>query len=80
MMNGTIAGFALSTVLLAACSAGGAPDSVDRMARSEVEAIVQEYLTENPEVLQAALVAAAGAAADFREPSGQPSRSDRGAG
>lgn len=56
MMNGTIAGFALSTVLLAACSAGGAPDSVDRMARSEVEAIVQEYLTENPEVLQAALV------------------------
>ena len=56
MMNGTIAGFALSTVFLAACSAGGAPDSVDRMARSEVEAIVQEYLTENPEVLQAALV------------------------
>ena len=56
MMNGTLAGFALTILLLTACSAGGAPDSVDRMARSEVEAIVQEYLTKNPEVLQAALV------------------------
>ena len=43
--------------LLAACSAQSAPDSVDRMARSEVEAIVREYLVSNPEALAAGLEA-----------------------
>lgn len=48
---------ATACLTLSACSGGGgAPDSVDRMARSEVEAIVKEYLVSNPEVLQAALV------------------------
>jgi protein-disulfide isomerase len=41
---------------LAACSPAGktevkAPDSVNRMQRSEVEAIVKDYLINNPEVL-----------------------------
>lgn len=45
----------LAGLSLTACSAGGPPDSVDRMARSEVEAIVKEYLVSNPEVLQEAL-------------------------
>lgn len=39
---------------LAGC-AKGPPDSVDRMARAEVEAIVKDYLIKNPEVLSAAL-------------------------
>jgi protein-disulfide isomerase len=40
---------------LSACSQK-TPDSVDRMARSEVEAIVKDYLLEHPEVLADALV------------------------
>lgn len=47
---------ALPVVLaLGACSQK-TPDSVDRMARSEVEAIVKDYLLQNPEVLADALV------------------------
>lgn len=46
----------LGALAFAACSqAGGAPSSVDRMAKSEVEAIVKEYLLKNPEVLSEAL-------------------------
>jgi protein-disulfide isomerase len=39
----------------AACGADGPPDSVSRMERSEVEAIVRAYLLENPEVITEAL-------------------------
>lgn len=45
---------------LAACSqSAGAPETVDRMARSEVEAIVRDYLINNPEVLSEAIDALA---------------------
>jgi protein-disulfide isomerase len=46
------------TCLAAACAPEGgdkAPQSVDRMARSEVEAIVKDYLINNPEVLSEAI-------------------------
>lgn len=47
-----------ATLLLAACSQqASVPDSVDRMARSEVEAIVKNYLISNPEVLSEAITA-----------------------
>lgn len=54
-MKRLIVGLLAAGLGLAACSAGGAPDQVDRMARSEVEAIVKDYLVSNPEVLQEAL-------------------------
>lgn len=47
-------GTLLAGALACACSSGGAPDEIDRMARSEVELIIKEYLISNPEVLQAA--------------------------
>jgi protein-disulfide isomerase len=43
-----------TALALAACSGpqqAAAPDAVDRMARQEVEAIVKNYLLENPEIL-----------------------------
>ncbi|MEZ5936668.1 MAG: thioredoxin domain-containing protein [Hyphomonadaceae bacterium] len=49
---------ALACLALTACSAGketAAPDSTDRMARSEVEAIVKDYLIKNPDVLAEAM-------------------------
>ena len=53
-----ISAVSAATLLLAACSQGGkVPDSVDRMARSEVEAIVKNYLISNPEVLSEAITA-----------------------
>lgn len=44
---------ALLALGLAACSQGGAkaPDSIDRMSKAEVEAIVKEYLLREPEIL-----------------------------
>jgi protein-disulfide isomerase len=46
----------VSLAILGACSQGAeAPASVDRMARSEVEAIVKDYLIQNPEVLSEAI-------------------------
>jgi protein-disulfide isomerase len=43
-----------AALILAACSGQkqtSAPEAVDRMARQEVEAIVKDYLLNNPEVL-----------------------------
>jgi protein-disulfide isomerase len=44
-----------ATLLMAASCSGAkqaaAPEAVDRMARSEVEAIVKDYLLQNPEIL-----------------------------
>lgn len=54
-MKRTLIGILIAGITLASCSAGGPPDEVDRMARSEVEAIVKDYLISNPEVLQAAM-------------------------
>jgi protein-disulfide isomerase len=48
---------AVAPLALAACSQAGAPASIDRMAKSEVEAIVKDYLLQNPEVLSEALTA-----------------------
>ncbi len=48
--------FALPVLAALAGCSQGTPDSVDRMARSEVEAIIKEYLVTNPEVLADALV------------------------
>lgn len=48
----------MMSAALAACSpqdGARSPDSVDRMARSEVEAIVKDYLISNPEVLSEAI-------------------------
>jgi protein-disulfide isomerase len=55
-MRLTLLAVATLALVLAACSAGGktevkAPDSVNRMQKSEVEAIVKDYLINNPEVL-----------------------------
>jgi protein-disulfide isomerase len=54
-MRLTLLAAAALSLGLAACSGGKtdvkAPDSVNRMQRSEVEAIVKDYLVKNPEVL-----------------------------
>ena len=47
----TLAAALLATACSGAQTATKAPDSVDRMAKSEVQAIVKEYLLENPEIL-----------------------------
>ena len=45
---------AAALLMAASCSGAkqaAAPEAVDRMARSEVEAIVKDYLLQNPEIL-----------------------------
>ncbi len=57
MKSALILAIASVTMVASACSQSSAPDSVDRMPRGEVEAIIAEYLVKNPEALEAGLLA-----------------------
>ncbi len=54
-MKHLLIGIVITAAGLVGCSPSGAPGEIDRMARSEVEAIVKDYLVSNPAVLQEAL-------------------------